>query len=604
MKIKAILILIFALFIFCSCANNEEPPIPGPNENGTNPSYDKLLGDTEENGEEAGEEKTDYVSIKSWSSEVNPTYYKTISVKASGYKGNDYPNKTGEYYKLFTSYEQFRSLYDTVENVEPVLFNDFDLLMIYRFYGSRGGGDIGFSEFFIDEDGSAQIKLCERGTTGCVNQVEYKSTLFILVPKQEKGKVEEFKEINIIKDTIYPYKVSFYEDIGIELKGEALFFNDRNSYNSFAEEKGLKKASGYGEISVLIIKNPSSKCWIYGPLSLKENELTLVATKTNDQIGFEQNGYVAIEIERYITPGESNSLYTTFEHTVTKEMSLNIQVYEYPKGEPAFYNESDFGKALYDESKSYTSVQTIYMYFNDRTVIGTRKKYVEGKKVHVVETYITNRDGEITTFVEEMYHDYENECHYEIEDGVWKRKEGNLLTESLFSSIATGNIGQSYSSLSYDIDTGTYYTKELKTYDTFYNFELKFFDGFVMTTSFEQYDENSYEAIYEYNKIVYSNRGNTSVALPEENSSAVKEIEIGQIDEEIARRIAYFDARRHYEVFERRLESTLNYTSSSLSEKEKNDFWYICFYEGTSEYIYKISKNNGEIISTSISDLE
>ena len=596
--------MIFALLIFCSCANNEDPLTPGPNENGTNPSYDKLPEDEGGNGKEAVEEEADYVSIKSWSSEINPTYYKTLNVKASGYKGNDYPNYTGEYYKLLTNYEQLCSLYETVENVEPVLFEDFDLLMLYRFYGSRGGGDIGFSEFFIYEDGSAQIKLCERGTTGCVDQVEYKSTIFILVPKQEKDKVEEFKEINIIKDTIYPYKVGYYDDIGLELKGEALFFNDIESYNKFAEEKGLKKSSSYGDKAFLIIKNPSSKCWIYGPISLKGNELTLVATKTNDQIGFEQNGYVALEIERYIKPGESNSSYPTFEHTVTKEMSLNIQVYEYPEGEPTFYNESDFGKALYDESESHTSVQTIYMYFNDRCVIGTRKEYVEGKKVHVVETYITNRDGEITTSVQEMYHDYENQCYYEIEDGVWKRKEGRLLTESLFSSIAVGNIGQNYSSLSYDIDSGAYYIDELKTYDTFYNLELKFFDGFVMSTSFEQYGIYSYEAVYEYNKIVYFNRGNTSVVLPEENSSALQEIEIGQIDEEIARRIAYFNARRYYGVFERRLESTLNYTSSSLSEKEKNDFWYICFNEGSSEYIYKISKKNGEIISTSISDLE
>ena len=556
--------------------------------------------DGDENEDASGNKKSDYVTVKSWSEEINPSYYKTVNVKASGYKGNDYPNKTGEYYKLFTNYEQLCSLFDTVENLEPVLFEDFDLLMLHRYYGSRGGEDIGFSEFVINDDYSAQVRLCEVGTTGLVDQIEYKSTLFILVPKQNKTP-DKFHEINIIRDTIYPYEVNFYEEIGIELKGEALFFNDAKSYNKFAQEQSLQRISENGDKAVLIIKNPHSKCWLYGPILLNGNELTLTVTKTEDQIGFAQTGYAVIQIERNIT---HNSPYPTFEHTVTKEMSLNIHICEHPKNEPVFYNESDFGKALYDESDSHTSYQTIYVCFPDRTVIGTRTEYSEGKKSHVIETYIANSNGEITSWVNERYHDYENYCFYEIENGVWKRQEGILKGESLFTSIALGNVGQNYSSLSYDIDTGAYYTSELKTYDTFYNFEIKFFDAFVMSVSYEQYGEYPYGSIYEYNKTVYYDRNNTKIDMPKDGEPYVSETKIPTINEEIASKIAYFHAKQSYGVFERRLEKTLNYTSNQISENDKNNFWFISFYSSLTEYVYKISKDDGKIISVSVSEPE
>ena len=79
----------------------------------------------------SSEKKDGYVAIKSWSEETDKNYYKTVSIKSGGYKGNDYPGKKGDYFKLFTHYEQLRSLYDTIENIEPVLFESYSLLMLY-----------------------------------------------------------------------------------------------------------------------------------------------------------------------------------------------------------------------------------------------------------------------------------------------------------------------------------------------------------------------------------------------------------------------------------------------------------------------------------------
>lgn len=622
LSLLLVALLLFAFLVSCSALQKENginPPQSSITQNSSNQSTDSLPSSESENGEDSsngdvsdknpdngdvsGEEKDGYVTVKAWSEEINPTYYKTINIKANGYKGNDFPSKKGDYYKLFTDYHQLRSLYDTVENIEPVLFKDYDLLMLYRYYGSRGGDDIGFSDFVINDDYSAQIKLCETGSY-IVGELVYKSTVFILVPKQGIA-TEQFHEINVIKDTVYPYEVTYYEEIGIELNGEALFFNDAKSYNKFAEEHGLKRAYQYGERAVLIIKNPHSKSWLYGPLSLNGNELTLNVIKTLDQIGFEQTGYAVIEIERNIAPGASyESPYPAFEHTVTTEMSLKINLCEYQRSEPVFYNESDFGKALYDESDSFTSYQTIYMYFTDRTVIGTRTEYDDGDKSHVIETFITNRNGEITAWSNERYYDYENICYYEIEDGVWKKKDGILLAESLFTSIATGNVAQNYGDLSYDIDTGAYYTPELKIYDTFYNLEIKFFDTFVMSVSYEQYGRYSDEAVYEYNKTVYFNRNNTTVDLPKDGELFVSEDKIPLLDEETASIIAYFHARQSYGVLERRLEKTLNYSSSYISEDDKEKFWFISFYSGLTEYIYKISKEDGKIINVMVSEPE
>lgn len=88
MRIKSLVILIISLFVFCACSPYSDPVIPGPNNDGSNPSYDRVPDDGE-NDEEPSEEITDYAIIKAWDSVNKPTYYKSIDIKASRYKNKN-----------------------------------------------------------------------------------------------------------------------------------------------------------------------------------------------------------------------------------------------------------------------------------------------------------------------------------------------------------------------------------------------------------------------------------------------------------------------------------------------------------------------------------
>ena len=92
--------------------------------------------------------------------------------------------------------------------------------------------------------------------------------------------------------------------------------------------------------------------------------------------------------------------------------------------------------------------------------------------------------------------------------------------------------------------------------------------------------------------------------MPADGEIYVSEVEIPMLDEETALVIARFHARQNYGVLERRLEKTLNYTSGEISQSDKDDFWFIEFYSGLTEYIYKIAKADGEITAIVVSEPE
>lgn len=190
------------------------------------------------------EEEKPQVNI---ATQVNQLYYRRIYGR---YKGDDFPEEHGCYYKVITSYEEFTELFSATEDVGRAFFNQYYAVIIYQHYETTSSFEFaGYRDFK-----GASI------TADCVNYpyIDYPQGSYIkdtksciAVPKSEILYNDDgiVREISIIKNfrDYYKFRTSMLstEKTSDLYSGKAWLIKNSEELDELDEQYGIHHMRGY-----------------------------------------------------------------------------------------------------------------------------------------------------------------------------------------------------------------------------------------------------------------------------------------------------------------------------------------------------------------------
>ncbi|MBQ4107769.1 MAG: hypothetical protein IJC80_00055 [Clostridia bacterium] len=476
-------------------------------------------------------------------SSENRDFYPQLIYELGRYLGNDLMDLGyGDFYKVVKEYDELVGLFENGTYINKEVFDTSYVLIVHRRYGSRPPIQVGFSNFQV-QDGKAQIDLYEYTGSGLVNCDEFSSMEIILIPNTEEHDAQSFKPININRTTVYSYTTECADIDGLRLNGEALVFNDLESYNEFADDYGTKKFMGY-ESKVLIIPTPHKSIVSCGYLTLDGDKLTLKFDKDQWNESLCDKEYLIIRVEnekRGIDVPNQTSQPGVFCENITSEMELCVVIHEDNCPiTPNYLSKDEFVAVMQSKQLNQTTRVDKLILKDDGTL--TYGSQITERYHALYYTYNTvrneNADLAVTVSSDAYFLDMfvGHEYSMEIENGKWVKNDGlNICHSSIFDHFNISNLQNHYSELSYDWASGAYYADEINDQGQILrDVKLKIENGCVVYASFR--DDGTYEgAKEEYVVITVYDIGRTeAVEILDGSDAELDEIAISEeIQEEL-----------------------------------------------------------------------
>ncbi len=182
--------------------------------------------------------------------QINQPYYKRIYGK---YIGADFPEEYGCYYKVIKSYEEFKESVRDAVNIEPWLFSDNYVVVIYEHYETFSHSTyIGYRDIKFSSGASITSDYYFYSNRDYPQGSYIKNTKSIIaVPKKEipSGEDGSVKKIEIVRERIDSYifeKMTVSEEKSSELySGKAWIIKDSESFDELNNQYGLKAMPYY-----------------------------------------------------------------------------------------------------------------------------------------------------------------------------------------------------------------------------------------------------------------------------------------------------------------------------------------------------------------------
>ena len=548
-KIILLALIISALLILSACGNTEstdtqlETTTDDSNtETSTNDS------NTETSTNDSNTETSTNPSYSKFDNAIQPvityktekkSYYEKVLEYFGQYEyiGKDLPTDYGDYYKVVKAYDDFSELVKS-NYLEKSVFEDNYVLVIHRKYGGRYITDMGFSNFKI-ENGEASIDLYEYTGNLSYPDCDFNQTEYYLIPNSIECESTSFKPLTINKTSAYSYDMDFVEIGEIDLGGRAIIFDEYSNFKDFKNLLDIKGLYGYfdNDSYIIIIEAPFSDIASVGPLTLEGSKLTLTI---DDSALYdrEQNKYLVIEV-----PTKEYGIgIDYFKGEIPSDCTLEIIINE--NNQPSF-DEIDYAQKNRPETPYDKFLEALlFNHNNDNLTIRTDKVMIkeDGTLIYGSEirrksnqaTYTENTttqlyaDGEFSCRSNAYFTNYQNrynEYGLQIENGVWVKYEGMLLTESIYSHFNVPNLQNHFKELSYDEENGIYYADVVVDYTTIYDLRLKIENGYVSYVTFRQ--DGSWEGVVEELVVITTYDVGTTVV---EEPSAGTEAELTTIE--------------------------------------------------------------------------
>lgn len=539
-KIILLALIISVLLILSACGNTES----------TDTQLETTTDDsnTETSTNDSNTETSTNPSYSKFDNAIQPvityktekkSYYKKVLEYFGQYEyvGKDLPTDFGDYYKVVKAYDDFSELVKS-NYLEKSVFEDNYVLVIHRKYGGRYITDMGFSNFKI-ENGEASIDLYEYTGDLSYPDCGFNQTEYYLIPNSIECESTSFKPLTINKTSVYSYDMDFVEIGEIDLGGRAIIFDEYSNFKDFKNLLDIKGLYGYfdNDSYIIIIEAPFSDIASVGPLTLEGSKLTLTI---DDSALYdrEQNKYLVIEV-----PAKEYGIgIDYFKGEIPSDCTLKIIINE--NNQPSF-DEIDYAQKNRPETPYDKFLEALlFNHNNDNLTIRTDKVMIkeDGTLIYGSEirrksnqtTYTENTttqlytDGEFSCRSNAYFTNYQNgynEYGLEIENGIWVKYEGMLLTESIYSHFNIPNLQSHFKKLSYDEENGIYYADVVVDYTTIYDLRLKIENGYVSYVTFRQ--DGSWEGVVEELVVITTYDVGTTVV---EEPSAGTEAELTTIE--------------------------------------------------------------------------
>ena len=539
-KIILLALIISALLILSACGNTES----------TDTQLETTTDDsnTETSTNDSNTETSTNPSYSKFDNAIQPvityktekkSYYEKVLEYFGQYEyiGKDLPTDYGDYYKVVKAYDDFSELVKS-NYLEKSVFEDNYVLVIHRKYGGRYITDMGFSNFKI-ENGEASIDLYEYTGNLSYPDCDFNQTEYYLIPNSIECESTSFKPLTINKTSAYSYDMDFVEIGEIDLGGRAIIFDEYSNFKDFKNLLDIKGLYGYfdNDSYIIIIEAPFSDIASVGPLTLEGSKLTLTI---DDSALYdrEQNKYLVIEV-----PTKEYGIgIDYFKGEIPSDCTLEIIINE--NNQPSF-DEIDYAQKNRPETPYDKFLEALlFNHNNDNLTIRTDKVMIkeDGTLIYGSEirrksnqaTYTENTttqlyaDGEFSCRSNAYFTNYQNrynEYGLQIENGVWVKYEGMLLTESIYSHFNVPNLQNHFKELSYDEENGIYYADVVVDYTTIYDLRLKIENGYVSYVTFRQ--DGSWEGVVEELVVITTYDVGTTVV---EEPSAGTEAELTTIE--------------------------------------------------------------------------
>ena len=469
----------------------------------------------------------------------NKSYYEKVLEYFGQYEyvGKDLPTDFGDYYKVVKAYDDFSELVKS-NYLEKSVFEDNYVLVIHRKYGGRYITDMGFSNFKI-ENGEASIDLYEYTGNLSYPDCEFNQTEYYLIPNSIECESTSFKPLTINKTSVYSYDMDFVEIGEIDLGGRAIIFDEYSNFKDFKNLLDIKGLHAYfdDDSYIIIIEAPFFDIASVGSLTLEGSKLTLTI---DDSALYdrEQNKYLVIEV-----PTKEYGIgIDYFKGEIPSDCTLEIIINE--NNQPSF-DEIDYAQKNRPETPYDKFLEALlFNSTNDNLTIRTDKVMIkeDGTLIYGSEirrksnqaTYTENTttqlytDGEISCRSNADFTNYQdryNAYFLQIENGIWVKYEGMLLTESIYSHFNIPSLQSHFKELSYDEENGIYYADVVVGYTTIYDLRLKIENGYVSYVTFRQ--GGSWEGVSEELVIITTYDVGTTLV---EEPSAGTEAELATIE--------------------------------------------------------------------------
>ena len=539
-KIILLTLIISVLLILSACGNTESTD--------TQLKTNTDDSNTETSTNDSNTETSTKTSYSKFDTAIQPvityktekkSYYEKVLEYFGQYEyvGKDLPTDNGDYYKVVKAYDDFSELVKS-NYLEKSVFEDNYVLVIHRKYGGRYITDMGFSNFKI-ENGEASIDLYEYTGNLSYPDCEFNQTEYYLIPNSIECESTSFKPLTINKTSVYSYDMDFVEIGEIDLGGRAIIFDEYSNFKDFKDLLDIKGLYGYfdDDSYIIIIEAPFSDVASVGPLTLEGSKLTLTI---DDSALYdrEQNKYLIIEV-----PAKEYGIgIDYFKGEIPSDCTLEIIINE--NNQPSF-DEIDYAQKNRPETPYDKFLEALlFNSTNDNLTIRTDKVMIkeDGTLIYGSEirrksnqaTYTENTttqlytDGEISCRSNAYFTNYQdryNAYFLQIENGVWVKYEGMLLTESIYSHFNIPSLQSHFKELSYDEENGIYYADVVVDYTTIYDLRLKIENGYVSYVTFRQ--GGSWEGVVEELVIITTYDVGTTVV---EEPSAGTEAELATIE--------------------------------------------------------------------------
>ena len=532
-KIILLTLIISVLLILSACGNTES----------TDTQLETTIDDlnTETSTNDSNTETSTKTSYSKFDTAIQPvityktekkSYYEKVLEYFGQYEyvGKDLPTDNGDYYKVVKAYDDFSELVKS-NYLEKSVFEDNYVLVIHRKYGGRYITDMGFSNFKI-ENGEASIDLYEYTGNLSYPDCEFNQTEYYLIPNSIECESTSFKPLTINKTSVYSYDMDFVEIGEIDLGGRAIIFDEYSNFKDFKDLLDIKGLYGYfdNDSYIIIIEAPFSDVASVGPLTLEGSKLTLTI---DDSALYdrEQNKYLIIEV-----PAKEYGIgIDYFKGEIPSDCTLEIIINE--NNQPSF-DEIDYAQKNRPETPYDKFLEALlFNSTNDNLTIRTDKVMIkeDGTLIYGSEirrksnqaTYTENTttqlytDGEISCRSNADFTNYQdryNAYFLQIENGVWVKYEGMLLTESIYSHFNIPSLQSHFKELSYDEENGIYYADVVVGYTTIYDLRLKIENGYVSYITFRQ--GGSWEGVVE--ELVVITTYDVGTTLVEEPSAGTE----------------------------------------------------------------------------------
>lgn len=435
-------------------------------------------------------------------------YYTTLEFATENYIATDLPNEYGNFYKVVKSYDKFLSLVEHGNFIEESVFEEYNLLLIYRNYGGRYSTDIGFNNFEY-RGGCAYIDLYEYTGELLYDDCEFSVITYLLISKETHCYEKEFEPINISVTTEYSYNYDYVDIENIELGNRAIIFTDEDGYDAFEYEYGIE--AFYSGACIII---PNVEDWIIscGPLTLEGNKLTL-AIDTIQYPSYQDEGYVIVRIPT--SPYAYDAPY--FDEEIPQDVELEIIIMK--NNQPIYSKEhtkEEWENAIDAtiNAENYTKSHSISFLNSLNDISNARGTFKHIKNTFGELAYFYNyQNGQRT--VHALYQDFANDRRFEVENAKWVSKEGTSLHDCLIPFVSLNEIKDSFDSATYSF--GIYSIEQVGDY---HNIILRIANGRLVYLSYYVDYVPERDRYNEHHVIYFYDYGSTEIELPTHGEGA------------------------------------------------------------------------------------